>query len=384
MAKRHTLNLTDEEKATLRKLRNNGKQTYIRERAAAMLKIASGLSPHKVAMEGLLRKRKADTVYEWLRRFRENGISGLYQNSGRGRKPAYAPKSEEEAEAELQNTLSMSPKTISEHATRWTLQLIREAVPWLDKISLPGVHRILSQRSISYKRGRTYIHSPDEDYNPKMLSVTEALEVAKQNPDTHVAFYQDEFSFHRRPTLAKDWTQRGTKKPLAHQGLGSDQTCFGIGALNVHTGDVVYHQVESATVLATHEFYTEVCQRYPNAKHIYMIQDNRPIHLHVRLIEALLPQTSTFKKPLPPSWQKGATKIEPLPKLPIEILQLPTYAPWTNPIEKLWRLVRQTVIHLHRLTYDWKKLQQQVIAFMEQFRGGSKSLLRYVGLLPDL
>ncbi len=110
---------------------------------------------------------------------------------------------------------------------------------------------------------------------------------------------------------------------------------------HTHTGDVVYHQVESATVLATHALDTAVCERYPHAKHIYMGQDNRPIHLHVRLLEALLPQRSSFNKPLLPSWEKGSTKIGKLPQLPIEIGQLPTYAPWTNPIEKLWRWVRQ-------------------------------------------
>ena len=380
---RHTLTLTDEQKTALTKMRNNGQPAYLRERAAAILKIGSGMSPHKVALSGLLKKRKPDTVYDWLSRFRKQGIQGLFQKSGRGRKPAFAPKSEEEAEAEIQNIVSVSPDTISGHATRWTLRQIKGAVPWLANISLPGVHNILSDLGISYKRGRTYIHSPDGAYKEKMLYVSQVLEQAKQNPDTYVALYQDEFAFYRRPTLAKDWTERGTKKPLAHQGLGSDLTCFGIGALNAHTGDVVYHQVESATVLATHAFYTAVCDRYPQAKHIYMIQDNRPIHLHVRLLEALLPQKSSFQKPLPPSWKKGSTKIEKLPELPIEIIQLPTYAPWTNPIEKLWRWVRQSILHLHRLTDEWEILQQRVIAFMEQFKGGSQELLRYVGLSPD-
>ena len=356
MAKRHTLALTDEQKDALRELRDNGKPAYLRERAAAMLKITAGMSPHKVAMTGLLKKRKPDTVYTWLSRFREHGIPGLFQKSGRGRKPAFAPKSEEDAEEELQNTIGLSPDITSIHSTRWTLQQIKVAVPWLTDISVSGVHRILSRLGISYKRGRTYIHSPDVAYKEKMLYVSQALERAKQNPDTYVALYQDEFAIYRHPTLAKDWTQRGTKKPLAHQGLGSELTCFGIGALNAHTGDVVYHQVKSATVLATHAFYTAVCERYPQAKHIYMIQDNRPIHLHVRILEALLPQKSSFHKPLPPSWEKGSTKIEKLPELPIEVIQLPTYAPWTNPIEKLWRWVRQSIIHLHRHTDEWKSL----------------------------
>ncbi|MDE0481284.1 MAG: hypothetical protein OXI67_01775 [Candidatus Poribacteria bacterium] len=56
---------------------------------------------------------------------------------------------------------------------------------------------------------------------------------------------------------------------------------------------------------------------------------------------------------------------------------------WTHPIEKLWGWVRQSVGHLHWLADDWQALQQRVMAFMQQFQGGSEKLLRYVGLLPD-
>ncbi len=69
--------------------------------------------------------------------------------------------------------------------------------------------------------------------------------------------------------------------------------------------------------------------------------------------------------------------------LPIKILQLPTYASWANPIEKLWRWVRQTVIHLHRLSDDWSTLKQRIWDFILPFKRGSDELLRYVGLLPD-
>ncbi len=55
MAKRHTLHLSDEQLAELRHLRDTGEPAYLRERAAALLKIATGTSPHKVAQSGLLK-----------------------------------------------------------------------------------------------------------------------------------------------------------------------------------------------------------------------------------------------------------------------------------------------------------------------------------------
>ena len=383
MAKRHKLHLSDQQLQDLHHLRDTGEPAYLRERAAALLKIAAGSSPHRVAQTGLLKKRQPDTVYTWLQNYREHGVMGLRHKPGKGRKPAFAPLSEEDAESELQNSIGRDPSLLPPHEARWTLRTLGASVSWLNTLSIPGVRSVLCRLGISYKRGRPYMQSPDVEYAEKIAAVKQALEQTQQNPETHVAFYQDEFAFRRQPTVAKDWTQTGTKHPLAYQSIDDDETCYGIGALNAHTGDLVYQQTESATVVATHALYSEICLRYPNAERIFLIQDNRPVHLHPNLLAALLPQTSSFHKPLPPSWKgKLSKKIGELAKLPIEILQLPTYAPWTNPIEKVWRWVRQSVLHLHRLVDDWQALQQRVIAFMQQFRGGSKKLLRYVGLLP--
>ena len=55
-----------------------------------------------------------------------------------------------------------------------------------------------------------------------------------------------------------------------------------------------------------------------------------------------------------------------------------------NPIEKLWRKLRQEVTLLHRWADDLTALRTQVDHFLEQFAHGSVALLRYVGLkIPD-
>ena len=124
MAKHHTLELSENERQQLVELRDKGEPDYLRERAAALLKIQEGFSPHKVAKEGLRKKRDPDTIYSWLRRYRKNGIQGLLHKPGRGRKPAYSPKSPEEAESELYNTIAQGPERINANQTRWTLRTI--------------------------------------------------------------------------------------------------------------------------------------------------------------------------------------------------------------------------------------------------------------------
>ncbi|MCB8937396.1 MAG: transposase [Ardenticatenaceae bacterium] len=68
--------------------------------------------------------------------------------------------------------------------------------------------------------------------------------------------------------------------------------------------------------------------------------------------------------------------------MPVQLLPLPTYASWLNPIEKLWRWLKQEVLHLHRFSDDWPELREVVASFLDQFATGSDALLRYVGLLP--
>ena len=64
-----TLCLTGEERAYLEKTRDRERRAYLRERAAALLKIADGMAPFAVAKTGLLKPRHPETIYLWLNDF---------------------------------------------------------------------------------------------------------------------------------------------------------------------------------------------------------------------------------------------------------------------------------------------------------------------------
>jgi hypothetical protein len=91
MPKRRSFNPTEEEKAELRQVRDEHEKPYMREKAAALLKIAAGQSPHAVALHGLLKPRDPDALYSWLDRYEAEGVAGLLVKDGRGRKPAFSP-----------------------------------------------------------------------------------------------------------------------------------------------------------------------------------------------------------------------------------------------------------------------------------------------------
>jgi len=86
-----TIKLTDAQRAELEDVRDHHPFPYKRERAAAILKIADGVSGRETARHRLLRPRWPDTVYEWVKRYLVEGLAGLNIRPGRGRKPAFSP-----------------------------------------------------------------------------------------------------------------------------------------------------------------------------------------------------------------------------------------------------------------------------------------------------
>jgi transposase len=66
-------------------------KAYMRERASALLQIGSGQYIKDVAAQGLLFKRDAHTLSDWVHRYQSKGIAGLEQLKGRGRKSSFSP-----------------------------------------------------------------------------------------------------------------------------------------------------------------------------------------------------------------------------------------------------------------------------------------------------
>ena len=243
--------------------------------------------------------------------------------------------------------------------SRWSLAHARRAITALHQYSLSGVWHLLRAWGLRYKRGRSYVHSPDPEYDNKCQRINEALDEAEAAPGRVIALYLDELTYYRQPSVASDWAGCGSRhQPLARYSYAANRRSRVVGALNALTGEVNYHQAAHIGVRELRAFYAQLREAYPQAAVIYAVQDNWPIHFEARVVAA--------------AHEAGIT-----------LLRLPTYAPWLNPIEKLWRKLKQEVLHLHRLGNEWETLKQRVVTFLDGFARGSTQLLRYVGLLPD-
>ena len=315
------------------------------------------------------------------------GSPGCPFVKGAGASPPFPPRypSAVAAREALEHVVRREPKAFGLPNTRWTLDAIRQVGPWLRTTTRGSLANLLDRLGFSSQRAREPIHSPDPAYLAKLARIAVCVHRGRHAAGRVVTLYLDEFTDYRQPTLAPAWARRGAGQPRAERSQRSDTQTRVLGALNVADGRVHFHQASKLSVPTLVAFYQRLRAAYPAAGRLHVVQDNWPVHFHPDLLVALEPQTGRFAYHRPRNWPTAPSpaalaKWGPL-RLPIQLVPLPTYASWANPIETLWRQVRQARLHLHRYADDLETLRRIVAAFLEQFAHGSDALLREVGLL---
>lgn len=267
--------------------------------------------------------------------------------------------------------------------SRWSLEMIGACCEWLQVTTSSGVQQILKRLGISYKQGRDYVHSPDRYYQDKVSLIELARFRALYEPEHYILLYLDELTYYRQPSLAPAYEQKGAIQPLAQRCYQTNTAFRVLAVLDAITGQVTYRQRAKTGITCFSQFWFELQAAYPDAKVIYIVVDNWPVHFHPDVLAPLQSQDFPFPPKLPQTWPTSPSAKAVHDDLPIQLLSLPTYASWLNPIEKLWRWLKQDILHLHRLSSDWQALKQLVADFLDRFNSGSLDLLRYVGLLPN-
>ena len=276
------------------------------------------------------------------------------------------------------HVLHQPPRLFQINATRWRLASLLAACDWLRLRSRSGLSRLLRQLRISLKAVRAHVHSPDANYVAKLRDVQQLARLP-QPVSEGVLMFADEFTFFRHPSLAPAYEQMGPAQRLAELGFSKNRTWRVTAALNAWTGQVSFLDAGQISVGRLVAFYQQVRDQYPTSSSIFWVEDNWPLHFHPNVLAALQPQTIVWPLPRPASWSGPVGRVKRL-NLPLRLLPLPTYASWTNPIEKLWRWLRQDLLHNHSFGDDWDGLRQAVRDWLKQFSTGSPELLRYTGL----
>ena len=170
-------------------------------------------------------------------------------------------------------------------------------------------------------------------------------------PD-EVFYYADEFNVSGLPTLKAMWSPKGQQVMIPTPGKLAKR--YGIGAVNYHTGETLVlvrrhkRRGEIAELLQT------LVDKHPHET-VYVAWDNSSTHQDDE-IEAVV---------------RGAAGH-------LVLLYLPTYSPWLNPTEMLWRQFRREVTHCE-LFESIKALSAATLAFFRRCNAQPAWVLSIIG-----
>ena len=167
-----------------------------------------------------------------------------------------------------------------------------------------------------------------------------------------VFYYADEFNVSWLPTLRSMWGPIGQQVmiPTPRQPYKR----FGLGAVNYHTGEtvVIFRRRKRRCEVA--ELLNALLDKHPTGT-IFVTWDNSNTHEDDEIEEVV---------------RAAAGRLV--------LLYLPTYSPWLNPSEMLWRHFRREVTHCE-LFVSVKTLLQAARDFFDRCNRCPDKVLSIIG-----
>lgn len=151
------------------------------------------------------------------------------------------------------------------------------------------------------------------------------------------------------------WSPKGQQVMIPTS--GQTKKHYGIGAVNYHTGEtkVIIRRRKRRKEIA--ELLEVLLEQHPEET-IYVAWDNANTHQDDE-VEAVV---------------RGAAGR-------LVLLYLPTYSPWLNPIEMLWRHFRREVTHCE-LFESVKVLISTAYDFFDRYNAAPENVLSIIGAHP--
>jgi len=206
------------------------------------------------------------TVQTWTDRFRAEGLAGLEDRKGRGRKPTISNAVREK----IITQATQPPKGLSRHSTRTMARAVG--------VSQHTVRLIWNENGIKPHLTRTFKVSRDPDFVAKFWDV---VGLYLNPPENAVVFCCDE----KTQCQALERTQPGLPLGVGHIRTKShDYTRHGtttlFAALEYATGKVVHDHHQTHTHEEWLSFLRKIDKSTPGGVNIHVVLDNYATHKH--------------------------------------------------------------------------------------------------------
>jgi transposase len=307
-------------------------------RIQALLALSNGVSPKQVAMT---LQCSIQTVYNWIKEFLTRGMKSLRRRAYSGR-PSRLKKKEKKRLGEM---IDAGPAAAGYPGACWRSPMIKDLIhrEFGKFFSVKYIAELLKNMGFSYQKAKFESDHLDEEKRERWLKDVwpEILELSRRR--NAVILFGDEASFPMWGSLSRTWSRKGCQPTVKTSGKRKGYKVFGL--IRYHDGKFYASGTEGRFNSDSYvDFVKGVLAR--NKRHVILIQDGAPYHVSRK--------TRDF-------FESKKDRLT--------VYRLPSYSPDYNPIEKLWKKIKEKHIHLHYFpTFGAlkDKVQEALVAFGER------------------
>lgn len=282
----------------------------------AILAVMDGQSLAQVAL--VLRVHEK-TVAAWVCAFCCYGLQGAPHKKPSGRPPKLTPTQKEALAALIEE----GPVQAGFNGACWRSPMIQALI--YDRFgvfyNVFYIAQLLKNLGFSFQKAAFISDHLDADKRQVWRTTTWPQILRRAKERKALLLFGDEASFPQWGTLTYTWARRGQQPTVKTSGKRKGYKVFGL--IEYFSGRFFYQgqegRLNSAAYIA---FLTRVLEQ--TTQPIILIQDGAKYHTSAETKAFFAQQTAR-----------------------LEVCQLPTYSPDYNPIEKLWKKIKQQETHLH-------------------------------------
>jgi len=291
-------------------------------RINGLLGLASGYTANNIAK---ILQVTTGTVRQWLQDFLVNALDSVKPQSKSGRRP----KLDQSQRIELYKLIVAGPSAAGFSGACWRTPMIKTLIKREFDVdfNVRYLSDYLKQLGFSFQRASFTASQKDPDARNTWLSKTWQAIIKEQRERNAYVLFGDECSFAQWGSLTRTWAPIGQSPVVETRGTRKNYKVF--GAIDYSTGRLFSQGVDGKLNGETYvEFLKKILRE--TRKHIILIQDGAPYHKS-KIVKEFIASRSDR----------------------LTVYTLPSYSPDYNPIEKLWKKIKEGYTHLHYFdTYE--------------------------------
>jgi transposase len=320
-----------------------------------LLAILAVLDGQSVAQVALVLRVHEKTVATWFHAFCCYGL----QDPPRTKPPGRPPKLTPTHQATLAPLIEEGPVKAGFSGACWRSPMIQQLMyeRFGGYYNVFSIAPLLKNLGCSYQKAAFVSDHLHEVKRQEWRTQTWPQILCLAQARHALLLFGDEASFPQWGTLTYTWARRGQQPQVKTSGKRKGYKVFGF--IESFTGRLFYQgqegRLNSATSMA---FLKGVLKQ--TTRPIILIQDGARYHTSAETKAFFAQQT-----------------------VRLQVFQLPTYAPDSNPIEQLWKKIKQQDTHLHYFP-TFEALTEQVTQALLKFTNTPEEILALCGLPAEL